>query len=270
MYYQGGSEIQADGLQTLYLMNPNFIGYNDTHHHHHHQQQSTNMFLLNSVASGNFPHVSLPLQAHAQGHLVGVPLPGDFQDSNRPSIQEISASHHGLLSRLWTSGDQSTPRGGGGGGEGNGSKSHIPSSTVVSPNSGSVGGTTTDFASQLGFQRPGLVSPTQAHHQGLSLSLSPQQQMNFGSSLPLDHREISTTNHQVGILSSSPGVNTSNIDHTRGSGALSSFSISNGMILGSKYLKVHKIFLMKLLVLEKTSNYQRLVVQRRNTNWRMN
>ena len=238
MYYQGGSEIQADGLQTLYLMNPNFIGYNDTHHHHHHQQQSTNMFLLNSVASGNFPHVSLPLQAHAQGHLVGVPLPGGFQDSNRPSIQEISASHHGLLSRLWTSGDQSTPRGGDGGGGGDGSKSHIPSSTVVSPNSGSVGGTTTDFASQLGFQRPGLVSPTQAHHQGLSLSLSPQQQMNFGSSLPLDHREISTTNHQVGILSSSPGVNTSNIDHTRGSGALSSFSISNGMILGSKYLKV--------------------------------
>ncbi|XP_049379460.1 BEL1-like homeodomain protein 3 [Solanum stenotomum] len=238
MYYQGGSEIQADGLQTLYLMNPNYIGYTDTHHHHQHQQQSANMFFLNSVAAGNFPHVSLPLQAHAQGHLVGVPLPAGFQDPNRPSIQEIPTSHHGLLSRLWTSGDQNTPRGGGGG-EGNGSQSHIPSSTVVSPNSGSGGGTTTDFASQLGFQRPGLVSPTQAHHQGLSLSLSPQQQMNFRSSLPLDHRDISTTNHQVGILSSSPlpspGTNT---NHTRGLGASSSFSISNGMILGSKYLKV--------------------------------
>lgn len=233
MYYQGGSEIQADGLQTLYLMNPNCIGYNTDTHPHHQQQQSANMFFLNSTAGGNFPHVSLPSPAHvAQGHLVGVPLPAGFQDPNRPSIQEISASHHGLLSRLWSSNDQNSPGGGDGGG-GNESQSHIPSSTVVSPKSG----TTTDFASQLGFQRPGLVSPTQMQHQGLSLSLSPQQQqqMNFRSVLPLDH--------QVGILSSSPlasprTTHTNNIDHTRGLGASSSFSISNGMILGSKYLKV--------------------------------
>ncbi|XP_055833317.1 BEL1-like homeodomain protein 1 [Solanum dulcamara] len=245
MYYQGGPEIQADGLQTLYLMNPNYIGYTDTHHHHH-QQQSANMFFLNSeAAAGNFPHATLPMQAHGQGHLIGVPLPVGFQDPNRPSIQEISASHHGLLSRLWSSGEQNCPGSAGSdGGGGNGNQSHIPSSTVVSPNSGSGGGITTDFASQLGYQRPGLVSPTQAHYQGLSLSLSPQQQqhMNFKSSLPLDHREISTTNHQVGIVSSSsllsPRTNTNNIDHIRGSGASSSFSISNGMNLGSKYLKV--------------------------------
>ncbi|KAK4358541.1 hypothetical protein RND71_020770 [Anisodus tanguticus] len=242
MYYQGGSEIQDDGLQTLYLMNPNYIGYTDTHHHQQQHIQSCNMFFLNSAGGGNFPHAPLPSQAHAQGHLVGVPLPAGFQDLGRPSIQEISASHHGFLSRLWSSPDQSSTGGGSdGGGGGDGSQSHIPSSTVVSPNSGTGGGTTTDFASQLGFQRPGLVSPTHVHHQGLSLSLSPQQQqqqMNFRS-LPLDHHGISTTNHHVGILSSSPSprTNTNNIDHTRGSGASSSFSISNGMILGSKYLK---------------------------------
>ncbi|XP_060169925.1 LOW QUALITY PROTEIN: BEL1-like homeodomain protein 5 [Lycium barbarum] len=246
MYYQGGSEIQADG-QTLYLMNPNYIGYSDTHQQQQQQQQLANMFFLNSAAGGNFSHLALPSQAHAQGHLVGVPLPAGFQDPNRPSVQEISTSHHGLLSRLWSSVDQNSPGGSGGGGGGNESQSHMPSSTVVSPNSGGGTTTTTDFASQLGFQRPGLVSPTQVHHQGLSLSLSPQQQqqqqqhhqmINFRS-IPLDHHEISTENHQVRILSSSPSPrpNTNNMDHTRGSGASSSFSISNGMIFGSKYLK---------------------------------
>ncbi|KAK4340728.1 hypothetical protein RND71_039229 [Anisodus tanguticus] len=244
MYYQGDSEIQDDGLQTLYLMNPNYIGYTDTHHQQQQHIQSGNMFFLNSAGGGNFPHAPLPLQAHTQDHLVGIPLPAGFQDLGRPSIQEIFASHHGLLSCLWSSPDQSSPGGGGGGG-GDGedeSQSHKPSSTVVSPYSGTGGGTTADFASQLGFQRPWLVSPTQVHHQDLSLSRSPQQQqMNFRS-LPLDQHEISTTNHQVGILSSSPSpsprTNTNNIDHTLGSGASSSFSISNGMILGSKYLKV--------------------------------
>lgn len=255
MYYQGGSEIQADGLQTLYLMNPNYIGYTDTQHHHQQQQQAVNMFFLNSGAGGNLSHGPLPSQDHMQeGHLVGVPLQAGFQDPNRPSIQEIPASHHGLLSRFWRYADQNSPGGGGGG---NGTQSHIPSSTVVSPNSGTGRGTTTDFASQLGFQRSELVSPTQVHHQGLSLSLSPQQQqqqMNFRS-LPLDHHEISTTNHQVGILSSSPSprTNTNNIDHTRGSGASSSFSVSNGMILGSKYLKVAQELLDEVVNVGKNS-----------------
>ncbi|KAF3652967.1 BEL1-like homeodomain protein 1 [Capsicum annuum] len=243
MYYQGGSEIQADGLQTLYLMNPNYIGYADTHHHQ--QQQSANMFFLNSMPGGNLPHAALSAQPHAQRHLVGVPLQAGFQDPDRPSIEEISASHHGLLSRFWNSADQNSSGGGGEGGGGNGSQSRILSSTVVSPNSGTGGDTTTDFASQLGFQRSGLVSPTHAHHQGLSLSLSPQQQqqqqqqMNFRS-FPLDHHEISTTNHQVGVLSSSPSprTNSNNIDQTQGSGASSSFSLSKDTILGSKYLKV--------------------------------
>ncbi|CAN4119158.1 unnamed protein product [Withania somnifera] len=243
MYYQGGSEIQADGLQRLYLMNPNYIGYTDTLHHQHQQQeqqQSVNMFLVNTGAGENLSHGPLPSQAHMQGHLVGVPLPGGFQDPNRPLIQEILPSHHDPLSRLWSPSNQNSLGDGGGGG--NESQSHIPSSAVVSPNSGTGRGTTTDFASQLGFQRPELVSPTQVHHQGLSLSLFPQQQqgqMNFRS-LPLDHHEISTTNYQVGMLTSSPSprTNTNNINHTRGSRASSSFSISNGMILGSKYLKV--------------------------------
>ncbi|XP_016436403.2 BEL1-like homeodomain protein 1 [Nicotiana tabacum] len=235
MYYQGSSEIQADGLQTLYLMNPNYIGYTDTQQQQQQHLQQANMFFLNSATAGNLAHGPLPSQAHTQ-HFVGVPLPTSFHDPSRPSVHDVSASHHGLLQRLWSSDVQNSGGGGGGGGR-NESQSHIPTA-VVSPNCG--GGTTTDFASQLGFQRPGLVSPTQ-QHQGLSLSLSPQQQqqqqqMNFRS-FPLDHHEISPhTNHQVGILSSSsPRTNTNN-NHIRGSGASSS-SFSNGMIVGSKYLK---------------------------------
>lgn len=32
MYYQSSSEIQGEGLRTLHLMNPNLVGYSDSHH----------------------------------------------------------------------------------------------------------------------------------------------------------------------------------------------------------------------------------------------
>nr|XP_016511352.1 PREDICTED: BEL1-like homeodomain protein 1 [Nicotiana tabacum] len=193
MYYQGTSDNihqAADGnIQTLYLMNPNYIhqGYTDTQQQHQHQQQ------IMSHA---------PLQ-QAQQHFVGVPL---------PAVSLHDQNHAQLIHRLWN-------QSGGGGGSGNGSHHQsqiIPSSTVVSATS--CGGTTTDLASQLGFQRSITMSPTQQQQQqqqqqrgGLSLSLSPQQQQ-------IRFNNISAQN-QVG----------SNIN--RGLDGISS------MVLGSKYLK---------------------------------
>ncbi|KAF8403378.1 hypothetical protein HHK36_011480 [Tetracentron sinense] len=66
-YFHGASEIQADGLQTLYLMNPGYVGYSDT-------QPPANMVFLNSAGNtlnpANFSHA--PPQNH---HLAGFPAP---------------------------------------------------------------------------------------------------------------------------------------------------------------------------------------------------
>ncbi|KAF3665296.1 BEL1-like homeodomain protein 6 [Capsicum annuum] len=212
MYYGGTSDnnIQADqhhhannNIQTLYLMNPNSYmqGYNTTTDT---QQQQQQLLFLNSSPAGNnalnpgnIPHA--PLQ-HQQ-HFVGVPLPA--------VSLHYQINHHGLIQRLWN--NQS------------GSRHHhheshqvIPSSMVVS--------TTTDLASQLGFQRPIVVSPTPQHRQqqqqqqqgGLSLSLSPQQQQQ------ISFNNISST--------SSPRTNSVTIRGSLDGG-------SSNMVLGSKYLK---------------------------------
>jgi hypothetical protein len=71
-YFDGGSEIQADGLQTLYLMNPNTTNteYSDTH------QQLANMLFLNS-SGGNALHSAS--MSHAPPNLnqnfLGIPIP---------------------------------------------------------------------------------------------------------------------------------------------------------------------------------------------------
>lgn len=135
-YYHGGSEIQADGLHTLYLMNPNYLGYSDTQPPPPSQH---NMLFLNSTASVSH---APPPQNH---HFVGIPLStvgsANTDDPNRPSMHEISRFHH----NLWA----------------NASGNHPDIPTAVA--SGSCDGT-----SQLGF-----LSPTS--QQGLSLSLSSQR-----------------------------------------------------------------------------------------------
>ncbi|KAK6944120.1 Homeobox KN domain [Dillenia turbinata] len=47
-YFQSNPEIQADGLQTLILMNPSFLGYSDSHQN---PPQSSNFVLLNSATA---------------------------------------------------------------------------------------------------------------------------------------------------------------------------------------------------------------------------
>ncbi|KAK9280282.1 hypothetical protein L1049_013970 [Liquidambar formosana] len=218
-YFHGSSEIQGDGLQTLYLMNPNYVGYSDT-------QQPSNMLLLNSAGnalnSTNLSHAPPPQSQH----FVGIPLPtpsptigsANSDDSNRPSWhgQHEMSSLHGMGPRfhynLWGSIDQSPTAAGG----------------------GNSGGGAADVAPQLGFRRP-VVSPTQ---QGLSLSLSPQQSTFCRSSIHAEHEIIPTQ-------APAPDISPASGDDMRVHGGSSSTvsAVSNGIsgmqsvILGSKYLK---------------------------------
>ncbi|EHA8590511.1 BEL1-like homeodomain protein 1 [Cocos nucifera] len=135
-YFHGTPEIQTDGLQTLYLMNPNYVGYSDT------AAAPANMVLLNSMNSLN------PMNHQQQQHFVGIPLQPTVASHESGRLQPIEAPHdvsavHGLLPRLhcnlWT----------------------------PTPASNSI-----DMASQLGPQRPSTMRQPQ---QGLSLSLSPRE-----------------------------------------------------------------------------------------------
>ncbi|KAK4441332.1 BEL1-like homeodomain protein 1 [Sesamum alatum] len=91
MYFQGSSEIQADALQTLYLMNPNYVGYSDTHHQPQHNIIFSNSATVQSLNPALMPHAPPP---QAQ-HFVGIPL---SHDPSRPSSvlgqqEDIQAAH---------------------------------------------------------------------------------------------------------------------------------------------------------------------------------
>ncbi|XP_010931060.1 BEL1-like homeodomain protein 1 [Elaeis guineensis] len=141
-YFHGApAEFQADGLQTLYLMNPNYAAYSDT-------AVPANMILLNSVNSlnpTNLGHCAATAQPNQHQHFAGIPLqpPVAAHESNRlPSIQpshDVSADPR-LHYNLWT---------------------------PTAPNN------SIDMASQLGPRRTSTAPPQP--QQGLSLSLSPQE-----------------------------------------------------------------------------------------------
>ncbi|KAK4480876.1 hypothetical protein RD792_011728 [Penstemon davidsonii] len=103
-YFHGNSEIQGgggggDGLQTLILMNPSYIGYTDNQQPQPQPQpqrpQTNNnnlIFFNNSTATGNtlnLPHHHHPSSTQTQPFL-GTPI-----QSN-----DISSFHHGLLPRI--------------------------------------------------------------------------------------------------------------------------------------------------------------------------
>lgn len=104
-YYHGNSEIQGgggDGLQTLILMNPAYVGYSDATQQQPQQPPSSNFVFLNSTSTANtLPHAPPP---HAQ-HFVGVPLQGttsapttSAQDHHHQQ-QDVSVLH-GFLPRV--------------------------------------------------------------------------------------------------------------------------------------------------------------------------
>ncbi|KAL6005482.1 hypothetical protein ACLOJK_006049 [Asimina triloba] len=221
-YYHGASEIQADGLQTLYLMNPGYVGYSDP-------QTPANMVFLNSAGNPLNP-ANLPHTQQQNQHLVGIPLqappvaPHASQESGRPSLhspqQEISGVQ-GFFPRvhynIWASSVDAAAAAAAAG------HHQIPSS---------VGVTSADINSHLGLRRPAQASA----QQGLSLSLSPQQPAYAG---------YRTDSDMTGPVQA-PAISPASGDDVRISGGSSSSAasaVSNGIsglqsvLMGSKYLK---------------------------------
>lgn len=154
-YFHGNSEIQTgnDGLQTLILMNPSYVGFSDSQHPHAPPQpggnSSSNIVFFNSNPPGNSINLSHapppppPPPPHQQ-QFVGIPLataaftaPSQEGGNNNNNNNESISALHGFLAR----------------------------------------------SSQYGFYNPSnditaAREITRAHHsqqQGLSLSLSSQQ-----------------------------------------------------------------------------------------------
>ncbi|MBA0639795.1 hypothetical protein Goklo_022806, partial [Gossypium klotzschianum] len=224
-YFHGSSEFQAasvaspDGMQTLYLMNSNYIPYSDTNQ----PVAATNLFFLNPAGTAlnpsSFPHTPPP-NYH---HLLGLPLPtptasivpANSNETHRPS------SLHGIVSGVhynsWGSSstfDHQTS-----------SASTYPQ--IVSTAVDNSAARRHDVASQL---RPVVVSP----RQGLSLSLSSQQVPYSSSTVEADHNR-----GQVPTMSAAAA------DEMRisGNSPSSASVVSNGIpgvqsvVLGSKYLR---------------------------------
>ncbi|XP_012477409.1 BEL1-like homeodomain protein 1 [Gossypium raimondii] len=224
-YFHGSSEFQAasvaspDGMQTLYLMNPNYIPYSDTNQ----PFAATNLFFLNPAGNAlnpsSFPHTPPP-NYH---HLLGLPLPtptasivpANSNETHRPS------SLHGIVSGVhynsWGSSstiDHQTS-----------SASTYPQ--IVSTAVDNSAARPHDVASQL---RPVVVSP----RQGLSLSLSSQQVPYSSSTVEADH-----------IQGQVPTMSPAAADEMRisGNSPSSASVVSNGIpgvqsvVLGSKYLR---------------------------------
>ncbi|KAA3458637.1 BEL1-like homeodomain protein 1 [Gossypium australe] len=224
-YFHGSSEFQAasvaapDGMQTLYLMNPNYIPYSDTNQ----PVAATNLFFLNPAGNALNPSSSPHTPPPNYHHLLGLPLPtptasivpANSNETHRPS------SLHGIVSGVhynsW--GSCSTI-------------DHQTSSASTYPQIGSTAVDNSaarphDVASQL---RPVVVSP----RQGLSLSLSSQQVPYSSSNVEADH-----------IQGQVPTMSPAAADEMRisGNSPSSASVVSNGIpgvqsvVLGSKYLR---------------------------------
>ncbi|XP_058196173.1 BEL1-like homeodomain protein 1 [Rhododendron vialii] len=172
-YFHGSTEIQADGLQTLYLMNPNnYSNNNNTEYSDTHQQSANNMLFLNNhnpaaAAAANALHVASISHAppnHSQ-HFLGIPIPNVGGSAN--NSQEIPAQLGGILPRfhynLWGPAEQTAAA--------PGSHPHVPAAAA------GAGGSGENFDGFL--HRPMVLSP--GKQQGLSLTLSSQQPGNSAS-----------------------------------------------------------------------------------------
>jgi hypothetical protein len=241
-YFHGNSnssDIQqpsAEGLQTLYLMNPNYVPYSQET-----QNPTQNMLFANPNATNTSPHaLNLVKFPHApssfnQHHLLGVTIPpSNFLGSNTadtPSQQYQVTGFHPFASsatanppphyNLW----------------GVGSGSLVPDQSVMaiatttttttnrSESAVTVAVTAPDAAEfpapHIGFQRP-------VYQRGLSLSLSSQQ---------TPYRSVSRE------IEVSPG--------SHGGGENSGVSTMHGVIFGSKYLKVAQELLDEVVNVDK-------------------
>lgn len=238
--YYGASEMQSDSLQTLYLMNPGYVGYPDPQ-----TPATANMVFLNSAGNPLNP-ANLQHPSQQNQHYVGIPLQPPAQDPNRPSIHnqhDISAVH-GFVPRvhynLWSSMDPAAAAAAGGGNH----------HQIATTSAGGGGGGISDMTSLLGLRRS--VAPpaaaVAASQQGLSLSLSPQQP-GYGT-----YRSES----DVPAPAPPPAISPASGDDIRISGSSSSASaVSNGIsglqsvLMGSKYLKAAQQLLDEVVSVRK-------------------
>ncbi|KAJ4826817.1 hypothetical protein Tsubulata_016038 [Turnera subulata] len=234
-YFHGSSEIQAaapaDGIQTLYLMNPNYLSsYSDASQNQQQQQQQQpppNMLFFNpntgttGLNPATLHHHQVPPPNHH--HLVGIPLPG--ASSSNPEGQSRSPpppSLHGVIPgiqyNIW---DQSSVV------------------SVAAAASDSSGAHDMVSAAHMGFRRPAVVSPGR---QGLSLSLSSQQAQAYHQNRPVGgEHEIQALHPHVTALSSGGGggedVRVSGNSPTSASAVSNGVSGVQSVVLGSKYLR---------------------------------
>lgn len=236
-YFHGStSEIQnsAEGLQTLYLMNPNYVPYSDAAQH-----PTPNMFLINpntaattstpghALNLANFSHAPPPPSPnnhhHQQQHLIGVTIPSSNILGSR-NADEISGFHGFAAAaaprvhyNLWGSIIDQTPS----------SAAAVAVADTPSNSSGCAAAVTAttaaDISRQVGFHGPNN------HQQGLSLSLNSQQTVYRSLS-----GEVDVPGHDI-----SPA--------NRGSG----ISGMNNVILGSKYLKAAQELLDEVVNVDK-------------------
>lgn len=213
-YFHVNSEIQgADGMQTLYLMNPSYVPYSDT------SSLPNNALLLNSVS---LAHAPPPSNDHHHP-LVGIPLPApstntdqtnNSEDINRSS--SLQAIVPGIHYDLWSSNiDQNSSQ----------SHPHMVSLAAAASNS-----------NQLGLLRP-LASSSSCRQQGLSLSLSPQQAAvgyNRLINIEGDHPE---GGGQVTVSTSGDFMRFSESSPSSVSAVSNGISSIQSAILGSKYLR---------------------------------
>lgn len=226
-YFHGSSEIQAaaapsDGIQTLYLMNPNYLSSYSDATQQQHQQQSPNMFFFNhgnTVASNN----SLSHGPPQNHHFVGIPLPVPSSNitSSVPDNHSRPSSLHGVVPsvhyNIWGSIDQNS----------------VASAATASESSGAHD----VMSSQVGFRRPVVVSPGR---QGLSLSLSSQQApappTPYSRAISNEH-EIQALHPHVSVVSSGDEIRLSGNSPPSVSAVSNGVSGMQNMVLGSKYLR---------------------------------
>eukprot|EP01018_Ginkgo_biloba_P016966 Gb_22513 [translate_table: standard] len=96
--YYPGSNIQADAMHTLYLMNPSYAGCTDA-------SASGNMVLVNHSAVNTFTSNNVADNGQPQHHLIGIPLP-TVPLSQHPSVGAVAnapVSHQSVASSLLAS-----------------------------------------------------------------------------------------------------------------------------------------------------------------------
>ncbi|KAE8692994.1 BEL1-like homeodomain protein 6 [Hibiscus syriacus] len=217
-YFHGSSEFQAaDGMQTLYLMNPNSVPYSDTHQ----AAAATNMYFLNPTC---LPHSPPPNNYH---RFLGLPL----QTQPSASVRQVDADDphrpsplHGLVpgfhSNLWgtssTLDHQNSP-----------GSSHPQVVSAAADNSGG------SHDAQTGFLRP-VVSP----RQGLSLSLSSQQAAyRSGNNNVETDIQGQQQQPQVPTMSLADDVRISGNSSSSVSVVSNGISGAQSVVFGSKYLR---------------------------------